>query len=170
MTVRSRFTPLFFLCFTILGTIFSATALNAADAKDEKQLVRRSIPLEAKYLLIPIQNGAPSVAIDFQIDGEPVRQFDCELAPTADDADFWSFLDLAPFGDKTATLVAAGASDDQLAAIRQADSIPGNQKFYREALRPQFHFSQKLGWNNDPNGMVYHDGKWHLYFQHNPYG
>ncbi|GIW95532.1 MAG: 2,6-beta-D-fructofuranosidase [Pirellulaceae bacterium] len=38
------------------------------------------------------------------------------------------------------------------------------------SLRPQFHFSQKVGWNNDPNGMVYWDGEWHLFFQHNPVG
>ena len=152
------------------GLLLVGTALHAEDAKKEKPIVRRSFPLEAKYLLIPIKNGAPSVAVDFEIDGTPARQFDCELAPAGVDADFWAFLDLAPFGDKTATVVASGASEKQLAAIRQADSIPGSDAFYGESLRPQFHFSQKLGWNNDPNGMVYQDGKWHLYFQHNPYG
>ena len=153
-----------------LGLLLSVSALHAQDAKKEKSIARRSIPLEAKYLLIPIKNGAPSVAVDFEIDGTPARQFDCELAPVGVDADFWAFLDLEPFGDKTATVVASGASEKQLAALRQADSIPGSDAFYGESLRPQFHFSQKLGWNNDPNGMVYQDGKWHLYFQHNPYG
>jgi fructan beta-fructosidase len=144
--------------------------LLAEDEAGKEKVVRRSIPLEDNYLLIPIQNGAPSIAVDFEIDGVPVRQFDCELAPRAEEADFWAFLDLTPFGDKTATLHAKGATESQLAAIRQADSVPESDAFYREPLRPQFHFSQKLGWNNDPNGMVYHDGKWHLYFQHNPYG
>ena len=173
----TRLFKLSFLCvfpcffFTIgndpCGTV--AQAADEADAKTKKD-VRRSIPLENRYLLIPIQNGAPSIAVDFEIDGQPVRQFDCELAPTAADADFWAFLDLTPFGDRTGTLRARDASQAQLAAIRQADTIPGRDRFYKESLRPQFHFSQKLGWNNDPNGMVYQDGKWHLYFQHNPYG
>lgn len=37
---------------------------------------------------------------------------------------------------------------------------------YDQKLRPQFHFSSRKNWINDPNGMVYYDGEWHLYFQH----
>lgn len=37
---------------------------------------------------------------------------------------------------------------------------------YDQALRPQFHFTSRVGWLNDPNGMVYSDGEWHLCFQH----
>ena len=39
---------------------------------------------------------------------------------------------------------------------------------YRELHRPQFHFSPRENWTNDPNGLVYQDGVWHLFFQHNP--
>ena len=39
---------------------------------------------------------------------------------------------------------------------------------YRELHRPQFHFSPREKWINDPNGLVYRDGVWHLFFQHNP--
>jgi sucrose-6-phosphate hydrolase SacC (GH32 family) len=39
---------------------------------------------------------------------------------------------------------------------------------YDQALRPQFHFTSQKNWLNDPNGMVYYDGEWHMYFQHNP--
>jgi sucrose-6-phosphate hydrolase SacC (GH32 family) len=41
---------------------------------------------------------------------------------------------------------------------------------YDEVLRPQFHFSSKKNWINDPNGLVYYKGEYHLYFQHNPKG
>ena len=39
--------------------------------------------------------------------------------------------------------------------------------FYTEQWRPQFHYSQEIGWCNDPNGMVYFDGEWHLFYQYN---
>lgn len=44
------------------------------------------------------------------------------------------------------------------------------ETLYREALRPQFHYSPPLEWMNDPNGMVYHAGEYHLFYQYHPYG
>ena len=55
------------------------------------------------------------------------------------------------------------ALESQGESVKSAD-------LYREALRPQFHFSSKRGWINDTNGPVYYDGEYHLYYQHNPFG
>jgi len=53
-------------------------------------------------------------------------------------------------------------------ALQDSTADRASPEYYREKYRPQFHFTQKVGWNNDPNGMVYHGGQWHLFFQHNP--
>lgn len=39
-----------------------------------------------------------------------------------------------------------------------------------ERFRPKFHFTSKVNWINDPNGLLWHNGRYHLYFQHNPFG
>ena len=48
--------------------------------------------------------------------------------------------------------------------------LPLAAESYREPLRPQYHFSPARNWTNDPNGLVYYKGEYHLFYQHNPFG
>ncbi len=60
---------------------------------------------------------------------------------------------------------------DQIAQSDRPEAEPWKPvKLYDEKYRPQFHFSAAKNWLNDPNGMVYYDGEYHLFFQHNPGG
>ncbi|MHC4084761.1 MAG: sialate O-acetylesterase [Planctomycetota bacterium] len=130
----------------------------------------KEMKLARKYILFPIQNGSRKARIDVSIDGRDVRQFDAEIALSKDKVSFWAFLDITAFKGKVAILKVNGVTREGMEMIVQSDKIPEAGDFYSEPLRPQFHFSQKIGWNNDGNGMLYYDGEWHLYFQHNPYG
>jgi fructan beta-fructosidase len=53
-----------------------------------------------------------------------------------------------------------------LAALGQQTIAPA----YDQPYRPQYHFSPREHWTNDPNGLVYFDGEYHLFFQYNPFG
>jgi len=130
----------------------------------------REFTVSNKYLVVPIKNGTKNCEIVLEVDGTPVRRYGTELATTADSVDWYAFFTIASYKGKPAKVTVDRATEEGFALIRQAGEIPGSASFYTEELRPQFHFSQKVGWNNDPNGMVYLDGEWHLFFQHNPVG
>ncbi len=50
------------------------------------------------------------------------------------------------------------------------NSEANNEDYYMETHRPQIHFSPEEHWMNDPNGMVYYDGEYHLFYQFYPDG
>ena len=96
-----------------------------------------------------------------------VREFEMDLA---DEPDWFAHLDVSAWQGKQATVRVEKLAEDAktLDLVTQADTIWNADQLYREPLRAQLHFSPRRGWNNDPNGMVFADGEYHLYFQHNP--
>ena len=144
--------------------------LVQSNQKREVGPASRQMTIERRYLHFPVKNGVASVRMKVTVGDRIVDEFDIELAPTT--PSFWAFLDMENYQGQQATIeVDRLPSDSQgLAQVRQEDEIPGAATLYQEKYRPQFHFSPRIGWNNDPNGLVFYQGEWHLYFQHNPYG
>jgi fructan beta-fructosidase len=143
--------------------------------KPDPTLMRcaRLFTVDQPYLLLPVKNGAAPQILSVEADGEVVRMFTVELAEG--EPDFWVYLQLDEFQGKS-ILVASerftyqGAHPGMLDALQLSDTVPGFDVLYQEKYRPQFHFSSRRGWNNDPNGLVYYEGEWHLFYQHNPHG
>ena len=124
--------------------------------------------VENKYLVIPIQNRRGGGQIQLFVDDEEVRRYGLNIAPSAEATNWYAFFTIESYKGRKARVIASRATEEGFALVRQSDSVPGGENFYKEPHRPQFHFTQKVGWNNDPNGMVYHEGTWHFFFQHNP--
>lgn len=87
----------------------------------------------------------------------------------AKDPDYWVFSNVKPWKGKNITLESEEIPVNALDAVQQCDIPVDPEVIYRETLRPQFHFSFRRGWINDPNGLVYYEGEYHLFYQHNPY-
>ena len=132
--------------------------------------VRREIPPPGRFLNLPVKTGGPRRRLTVTVDGRALVTNDVELADGA--ADWWAPLDLGPHATAAVTLeVDALPSDSRgLEAVTRSAAEEHLDGLYAEPLRGQFHFSPRRGWNNDPNGLVWHDGEYHLFFQHNPYG
>ena len=118
-----------------------------------------------KYLLLPIQEEKDEAQVLLDTGSKDDTWMDVRLAQNGSDY----YVPFALGKDKTATVKILGLKKDALALnlLKLSDTFDTTNTDY---YRPSYHFTPLYGWMNDPNGMVYKDGEYHLYFQYNPYG
>ena len=130
-----------------------------------------------KYLLLPVEDTSPDVRISMIADNKEVKSFDVRLA--INKVDYFVPVDLSDYSGKLVSFkfkmnsndpVRVNLSPDNTACCREMKLSDTFDTTNREKFRPVYHFSPLYGWMNDPNGMVYKDGEYHLFYQHNPYG
>ena len=157
----------FFWVLIALGLVFCET--TRAETTPATALSRQMV-FTNSLLNIPVKTGAPRHRMTILAGTNVVWDFNVELATST--PDWWAFLDVSPLLGRTATVTVDNlpANSPVLNSLVQSNGIVGANELYREHLRPQLHFSSRRGWLNDPNGMIYYQGKYHLYYQHDPFG
>ena len=130
---------------------------------------------DGRYLLLPVQESSEDAAVNVLADGRLDRTIYVRLAKSK--VDYFVPLDLAPYRGKRVVLnVVTSQGRSTVREVKEdacwrdlalADTFNTSN---REKYRPLYHHTPLYGWMNDPNGMFYKDGEWHLYYQANPYG
>lgn len=126
------------------------------------------------YLQVPVKSGARKTAFEILDQGTLVRTFEVELA-TDGHPDWWASDDVTLLRGKKVSVRSIDAvplafTNKMVGLFQQTDVAVIGSDLYHETNRPQFHFTVRRGWNNDPNGLVYFNGEWHMFFQKIPYG
>lgn len=160
---------------TMLASL--AIAASAQDARflSSNHCIYR-INEQKNYLLLPVQEKAEMCNIKVVKNNTQVKALNVRLA--SNHIDYYVPLDLKQFGEdaKLALDIHVNGTyrnDGELSGFTCWKKMQFSDTFdtaNREKYRPVYHHTPAWGWMNDPNGMFYKDGVWHLYFQYNPYG
>ena len=133
------------------------------------------LQVKQRFLLLPVEERQENARLCIIKNNEIVKELNCKLA--VDKTDYTVPLDLNDYqgsdiliditfpGNRRTT----GSMKDFVVwkELKTSDSFDVTN---REKYRPVYHHTPQWGWMNDPNGLFYKDGVWHLYFQYNPYG
>ena len=164
---------------TMLGAFMTASGASSSEGIEvdhlgvNNTLVR--VTGDSKYLLLPVQESNDDARINVLVDGRLDKVINVKLAKSK--VDYYVPFDLSSY--KGHELAMNIVTTQGRSTVREAkdDACWKNLTLSdtfdttnREKYRPVYHHTPLYGWMNDPNGMFYKDGVWHLYFQHNPYG
>lgn len=149
-----------------------ASIVNAADTSltirhlaNEQNIL--SVKSATRFVLLPVQDSAPEGKVYVVVDNQAVKGMNVRMARKK--VDYYVPLDLTGFEGKDLAIDVQNVPQSSLCwkEIKLSDTFDLTN---RESYRPVYHHTPPYGWMNDPNGMFYKDGVYHLYYQFNPYG
>ncbi len=120
------------------------------------------ITVKNKYIAVPVNMHSKRKKISFWEGDTLVWDFDAHIDFTS--PRFYTYVNISHLRGRTLTLTSDPEIDLRFAFV---DAIP-NVGYYKEEFRPMVHFTAKIGWINDPNGLVRAGGLYHMFYQHNP--
>lgn len=130
---------------------------------------------DGKYLILPVQESNEEAAVNVLVDGRLDKTLSVRLAKSK--VDYTVPLNIEKYKGKE--LLLNVVTSQNRSSVREAKEDACWSNFVvsdtfdvsnREKFRPAYHHTPIYGWMNDPNGMFYKDGVWHLCYQWNPYG
>ncbi|MDE6462153.1 MAG: DUF4980 domain-containing protein [Muribaculaceae bacterium] len=166
----------FISAISLLASAIPAAADNGVKIEHlgvNNTLVR--VDTDGKYLILPVQDSNDEAIVNIVVDGKLDRTLNVRLAKSK--VDYTVPLNLERYAGKNVVLniittqsrssVREAKDDACWSNLAVTDTFDTSN---REKFRPAYHHTPLYGWMNDPNGMFYKDGVWHLAFQWNPYG
>lgn len=159
---------------TLETRMFADTTLaNNLTFLSDTQAMKR-IQTTNKYVLLPVEESENLAHIRVIKDNNVVKEFNCKLA--VNKVDYSVPLDVSEFGGDVLLDIQFTGEKKNTGSIqyftcwKELKETNSFDTSNREKYRPLYHHTPPYGWMNDPNGIFYKDGVWHLYFQYNPFG
>ncbi len=154
-------------------TVMASDGVKVEHLGTNNTLVR--VVGDSKYLMLPVQEAYDDATVNVVVDGKLDRTIYVRLAKSK--VDYSMPLDLTPYKGHDVVLNIVTSQNRSTVREAKEDACWSNFQLTdsidvtnQEKYRPAYHHTPLYGWMNDPNGMFYKDGKWHLYYQWNPYG
>lgn len=159
-----------------LITMMALFALTAGTVSQAQTIVPQAFEqslitpaAQGRYLWLPIEEAAHEGKVQVIVSGNLKMEQNVRMA--REKVDYYMPLDLQPYQNEGALKVCIqNVPTNSICFSKIAQNDDADFQLIDERFRPLYHHTPKRGWMNDPNGMFYKDGVWHLYYQHNPYG
>ena len=124
---------------------------------------------EGRYLWLPIQDSAPEGKLQVVVSN--VAQMEQNVRFAREKVDYYVALDIQPWlCEKGLSVVIQNVPKGSVCFSNIKQNNDEQYMLITEKYRPSYHHTPERGWMNDPNGLFFKDGVWHLYYQYNPYG